>query len=193
MAGRIVVFGATGYAGDLTVHERPARHARSFELTPGRAARAITVPSSEPFGLPRVHPTLREVDVFLGWFGALSDPLRVLYAGVSLVTDIPGAKPVLEDAFRHLFKGSTGGPIAEVRAESRSLVLAETFDAAGTRLTSVRMEGSNIYDLTAGLLAWGAQTAAAGGLQGTGAMGPVDGFGLDALETGAATAGLARV
>ena len=43
------------------------------------------------------------------------------------------------------------------------------------------------------MLAWGAGTAAAGGLQGTGALGPVDGFGLEALERGAAEAGIARV
>ena len=174
------------------VEERAARRARSFELSPGRKARAISVPSSEHFGLPRVHPTLRDVDVFLGWFGALSDPLRVMWAGVSLVTELPGAKSALEDAFGRLFKGSSGGPNAAVRAKSHSVVLAETFDAAGTRLGAVRLEGKNIYDLTAGLLAWGAQTAATGGLQGTGAMGPVDAFGLEALEAGVAQAGLAR-
>ena len=156
-------------------------------------ARAVTVPSSEHFGLPRVHPTLRDVDVFVGWSGALSDLVRVASAGVSLVTEVPGAKSLLEDAFGRLFKGSSGGPDAGVRAKSRSVVLAETFDAAGTRLVSVRFEGSNAYDLTAGLLAWGAQTAATGGLQGVGAMGPVDGFGLESLEAGAAEAGLARV
>jgi hypothetical protein len=32
---------------------------------------------------------------------------------------------------------------------------------------------------------------AQGGLQGVGALGPVDGFGLDALERGAAAAGIA--
>jgi short subunit dehydrogenase-like uncharacterized protein len=175
------------------VDERPARRARSFELSPGRMARAITVAGSEHFGLPRVHPTLRDVDVFLGWFGALSDPLRVLWAGLSMVTEFSGAKSVLEDAFGRLFNGSSGGPDAAVRAKSRSVVLAEAFDAAGTRLAAVRLEGRNIYDLTAGLLAWGAQTAATGGLQGTGAMGPVDGFGLEALQAGVAEAGLARV
>jgi hypothetical protein len=73
------------------------------------------------------------------------------------------------------------------------VVLAEAYDAAGTRLADIRLEGTNGYDLTAGFLAWGAQTAAAGGLQGTGALGPVDGFGLDALEKGCAEAGIARV
>lgn len=175
------------------VRERPARRARSFELAPGKRARAITVPSSEPFGLPRVHPTLRDVNVFLGWFGALSDPLRVVWAGLSPVAARPGPKSVLEKALKRLFKGSSGGPDAAVRAQSRSLVLAEAFDTYGKRLASVRLEGKNIYDLTAGLLAWGAETAARGGIRGTGAMGPVDGFGLELLQAGAAEAGLARV
>jgi hypothetical protein len=43
------------------------------------------------------------------------------------------------------------------------------------------------------MLAWAALRAAGGGLHGTGALGPVDGFGLDALEQGVAQAGLARV
>ena len=60
-------------------------------------------------------------------------------------------------------------------------------------VTETRLPGINGYDLTARFLAWGAQTAARGGLQRTGALGPVDGFGLDALEAGCAEAGLARV
>jgi len=79
------------------------------------------------------------------------------------------------------------------RAKSSSVVIAEAFDPGGARLARARLEGGNAYDFTAGILAWGAQTAAAGDLRGTGALGPVDGFGLDALERGVAEAGIARV
>jgi hypothetical protein len=92
-----------------------------------------------------------------------------------------------------LVKGSTGGPDAAARAKIRSIIVAEAHDPAGTLLARVRLEGINFYDFTGRILAWGAQTAAAGGLQRTGALGPVDGFGLDALEAGCAEAGLARV
>ena len=57
----------------------------------------------------------------------------------------------------------------------------------------MRLSGVNPYDFTAAILAWGAMTAADGALRGTGALGPVDGFGLDALERGCAEAGIARV
>ena len=42
------------------------------------------------------------------------------------------------------------------------------------------------------MLAWAAMRAADGGLRGSGALGPVDGFGLDELERGVAEAGIAR-
>ena len=179
--------------GARLVDERAGRHGRSFEIFPGKQARAISVASSEHFALPRVHPTLRDVDVFLGWFGPASEPMRVISAGMSALTKIPGATHALDAVFSRLVKGSSGGPDAGARAKSTSVVLAEARDAGGRVLASVRLEGINGYDLTARFLAWGAETAARGGLQGTGALGPVDGFGLDALEAGCVEAGLARV
>jgi short subunit dehydrogenase-like uncharacterized protein len=179
--------------GGRIVDERPARHGRTFEILPGKQARAISTPGSEHFALPRIHPGLREVGVYLGWFGPASEPLRALSAGLSVVTAIPGAREALHGLLARVVKGSTGGPDAAARARITSIVLAEAYDASGTRLADVRLEGTNFYDLTAHLLAWGAQTAAARGLQGMGALGPVDGFGLEALEAGCAEAGLARV
>jgi short subunit dehydrogenase-like uncharacterized protein len=177
--------------GGRLVDERPAHHTRSFELDPGREARAVSLPTSEHLALPRVHPTLRDVEVFLGWFGPASEPMRVLSAGLEPILKLPSARDGLQDLFGRLVKGSTGGPDAATRAKSRSIVIAEAFDAAGTRLAQVRLEGGNAYDFTGAILAWGAETAAAGGLQGTGALGPVDGFGLDALQRGCAEAGIA--
>ena len=46
------------------------------------------------------------------------------------------------------------------------------------------------YTFTGRILAWGAQRVAEGGLQGTGALGPVDGFGLAQLTEGCRWAGL---
>jgi short subunit dehydrogenase-like uncharacterized protein len=181
-----------GWHGGRLVDARPAQRTRSFELEPGREARAVSLPSSEHFALPRIHPTLRDVEVFLGWFGPLSEPMRLLSAGLAPILSVPGARDGLKDLFGRLVKGSTGGPDAAARAKSRSVVIAEAFDAAGGRLAQVRLEGGNAYDFTGAILAWGAQTAAAGDLQGTGALGPADGFGLDVLERGCSEAGIAR-
>ena len=55
------------------------------------------------------------------------------------------------------------------------------------------IEGASPYDFTAQMLAWGAMRAADRGLSGSGALGPVEAYGLDELERGAAQAGIGRV
>jgi hypothetical protein len=72
--------------------------------------------------------------------------------------------------------GYTGrGPDPIARAGTGSLVVAEA------------------YDLTGRLLAWAATRLANGDVHGAGALGPVQAFGLDGLEQGCRTAGLARI
>jgi hypothetical protein len=98
----------------------------------------------------------------------------------------------LEALVSRAVKGSTGGPDAAERARSGSHVLATAFDEHDRSLAEVRLAGGNGYDFTAGILAWGAQTAASAGMSGAGALGPVDAFGLDALEAGVREAGIER-
>jgi hypothetical protein len=71
-------------------------------------------------------------------------------------------------------------------------VVGAAYDASGTQLSEVHLRGVEAYTFTFEILAWGAERAAAGALAGTGALGPVDGFGLDELEAGCAQAGIAR-
>jgi short subunit dehydrogenase-like uncharacterized protein len=196
-AASIFLGAAIRRRGGRLVTEPVARHVRSFEVfdrSTNRSARceAFSVGGSEVFTLPRLAPALRDVGVFVGWFGAMTRPLRAVLLGSSAVTRIPVARRVLHDLARRAVRGSTGGPDAARRARSGSFVVAEASDATGTPLSTVRLAGPNPYDLTAALLAWGAKAASDRGLRGAGALGPVDGFGLDALERGAAEAGLTR-
>ena len=71
--------------------------------------------------------------------------------------------------------------------------MAIASDADGAELARVLIEGASPYDFTAQMLAWGATQAADHGLSGTGALGPVEAYGLDELERGAAQAGIGRV
>lgn len=174
------------------VTERGAKRLHAFEARPGKLLQGISVGSSEHFGLPPVHPGLREVDVYLGWFGPASRAVQGFSLATAAITAVPGARAALQALAAKAVKGSTGGPDAAARAKTGSLMLAEALDDAGTVLASVRLEGANGYDFTAGMLAWGAQQAAAGAIHGAGALGPVGAFGLDALEQGAAEAGIAR-
>ena len=180
------------YRDGRIVTERGAARVKSFALRPNHRAPGVSVGSSEHFALPRLQPGLREVDVYLGWFGAASRPMQAMSLATAAITRVPGARWSLNQALGRAVKGSTGGPGPAARARSGSLVLAGAYDATGARRASVRLEGLNGYDFTAAILAWGAERAAAGELQGTGALGPADGFGLDALADGVAQAGITR-
>jgi short subunit dehydrogenase-like uncharacterized protein len=183
--------GYTFRAGRL-VTERNARRVRRFEIAPGRQAAAISVGATEQFALPRLDQDVSEVDVYLGWFGPASRALQALSAGTDLLGRLPGATAAADGLLRRLVKGSTGGPDAAARAQTGSLLIGATYDAAGVKLSEVRLQGAGPYDFTGPILAWAAQAAAAGRLLGVGALGPVDGFGLQALQDGVALAGIRR-
>lgn len=180
-----------GFRGGRLVDERGAARVHSFEVG-GRSRAGVSAGSSEAFALPRIHPGLRDVDVYLGWFGGASGALSVVSLAMSGLARIPGVQTAMRSAFARFVKGSTGGPDAEQRARSGSEVVAEALDPAGRVLAEVRLAGVDVYDFTGAIIAWAAERAAAGGLQGVGALGPVDGFGLEALEQGVAGAGLRR-
>jgi short subunit dehydrogenase-like uncharacterized protein len=180
------------YRDGRIVTERPAKRMQEFQVD-GKRRPAISVGSTEHFALPRLHPGLREVDVYLGWFGSMSRGLQVMSAGTSLVTKVPGVRPALQAVAGRAVKGSTGGPDEEARSKSGSHILAKAFGADGRQLTEVRVAGADGYTFTGEVLAWGAIRAAERGLEGTGALGPVDAFGLDELERGVASAGIERV
>jgi short subunit dehydrogenase-like uncharacterized protein len=165
--------------------ERAAKRVRSFQVG-SKGREGVSVGSSEHFTLPRVAPQLREVNVYLGWFGPMSRPMQVF----SLGTSLPGASRLLQTVGERFVKGSTGGPDAEARAKTGSHIVAIAYDEAGRELAEVHVKGVDGYTFTGRVLAWGAQLAAEGGLQDTGALGPVDAFGLVALTDGCRWAGL---
>ena len=103
---------------------------------------------------------------------------------------VPGASRLLKLAGGKLVKGSTGGPDAAERAKSGSHIVAIAYDGADRELAEVHLTGGNGYTFTGRVLAWGAELASAGGLQGTGALGPADAFGLVALVDGCRWAGI---
>jgi short subunit dehydrogenase-like uncharacterized protein len=180
------------WRGGRIVTERGGARGRSF-LVDGRTRKAISAGSSEHFGLPPSFPGLQEIDVYLGWFGGASDALRAVSLGLSVATRVPLVREVLGEVVGRTVKGSSGGPDAEARAASGSVIVAEACNDTGRVIGRAHLAGVNGYDFTAGMLAWGARAAAAGRLQGTGALGPVAAFGLQALSEGARSAGIERV
>src|SRR5205085_1327087 len=82
-----------------------------FDLGGGRRSDAFSVASSEAFALPRAHPGLRDVGVYLGWAGPLSRAVQAMSAGASLVGRLPGARDAIGGVLKPLAPGgATGGP-----------------------------------------------------------------------------------
>jgi short subunit dehydrogenase-like uncharacterized protein len=182
---------AFGFRDGKVQTERGAKRVRSFRVGSKDLA-GVSVGSSEHFTLPRLAPRLREVNAYLGWFGPASRAMQAMSAGTSVAMKLPGVEKLWSAASERFVQGSTGGPGEEARSRSGSHIVAIAYDAAGRPLSEVHLDGVDGYTFTGRILAWAAERAAAGGLKGTGALGPVEGFGLDALAEGVAEAGIAE-
>jgi short subunit dehydrogenase-like uncharacterized protein len=163
---RIVLFGATGYTGRLTAEALVARGAR-----PVLAARSAE----------KLESLAAELDPSLEL--AVADTARP-----ETISSLLERGDVLV---------STVGPFARFGHAALQAAIgarASYLDSTGEpAFAEVRLDGQNPYAFTAAILAWGAETAARRGLESAGAPGPVEAFGLDALEQGCRAAGLARV
>jgi short subunit dehydrogenase-like uncharacterized protein len=190
MAGVAVHPGYAWRRGRL-VRERSAARVHSFDVA-GRSRAAVSVAGSEHLFLPRLQPQLRDVDVYLGWSGRISRTVQLGSAATSVAGRIPGAHRLLGAVLGRLVGRFRGGPDAEQRADVRTVALAEALDPEGAVLARVRLDGPGPYDLTGELLAWAAVTAAAGGIAGSGVLGPVEAFGLKGLEAACTDLGLRR-
>ena len=171
------------------VTERPARRRRSFPVG-NKQQQAISVGGSEHFALPRLAPRLREVNVYLGWFGAGSAPMQAMSAATAAAC---GSREQGGCSTQRPSASSRARPAARRRrnaTRAARTVVGQAYDAAGKQLSEVHVTGIDGYTFTGRILALGAMRAAEGGLQGTGALGPVDGFGLGSLRAGCAQAGL---
>jgi short subunit dehydrogenase-like uncharacterized protein len=174
-----------GFQQGRVATERSAKRVHTFDVR-GKNYTGVSIGCSEHLSLPRVYPTLSEVDVYLGWFGPASRAMQAM----SLLGAIPGVQTGADKLSSRFVKGSTGGPGPEARAKSGSLIVAEVEDASGSTIERVELRGPNGYTFTGDILAWGATHAAEHGLEGTGALGPVEAFGLRTLEGGCAEVGL---
>jgi short subunit dehydrogenase-like uncharacterized protein len=182
---------AFAYRDGRVQTERGAKRVRSFPVG-SKQLQGVSVGSSEHFTLPRLAPRLREVNAYLGWFGPASRAMQAMSAGTSVAMKVPGVDRLWSAVGERFVQGSTGGPDEEARSKSGSHIVAIAYDAAARPLSEVHVSGVDGYTFTGRMLAWGADRAAAGALKGTGALGPVDAFGLDELVAGCAEAGISE-
>jgi short subunit dehydrogenase-like uncharacterized protein len=163
---------------------RTGERLRSFSVR-GKDRDAISLGGSEHLALPASYPQLREINTYLGWFGALSRPLHLASLPGSMTLRVPGVRALAQTVGERL-AGMGGDPQP---ASGVSWAVAEAFGQDGAQLARVELSGPEPYGLTADLIAWAARQT----VEGVGALGPVQAFGLAALEEGAQQAGLTRV
>ncbi len=160
----------------------------------GLECAALAVGATEHYALPRLAGPegLPEVDVYLGRVGSVTRLARLCYQLIPALLAVPGVRSSVRGIGELALRWVAEAPDPVALAQVRSHVVGTAFDASGAQLAQVRLVSGDPYQLTANLLAWGAQRAAEHGVSGPGALGPVEAFGLDALEAGALEAGLRR-
>jgi hypothetical protein len=178
---------AHAFRGGRVRTVRAAERVRSFSVA-GRRREGISVGGAEHYGLPAAYPGLREVNVYLGWFGPLARPLQAGALIGEYVTRLPLARATMR-FWGERAAGLLSGPAAGTTPGGSSWIAAEAYGSDGTQLSEVHLSGVDGYEFTASFMAWAARHP----VTGTGALGPVEAYGLEALETGCRAAGLERV
>ena len=182
-----------GFAFDHGQLGRVRRSWTSFTVS-GRRREGFAVGGSEHVALPRLEPSLTEVGVFLGIAGRWT---RAAAAGASTMTVLtrPAAvRGLMSRVLDRSLGAATGeGPDVQTRSRSRTIAVAEAFDASGVLVQHVQVEGPSPYDLTGDLLAMGARMMHERRDLPAGALGPADGLGLTELVEGCARIGLREV
>ena len=167
-----------------------ARAVQTFIIS-GRPLDALSIGGSEHFTLPALDSNLRTVDVFLGWAGKATKAAQAGSVVLNGLARIPGTTSTLRTLTRRFAPTGTG-PAAEDRAKARTVAIARTFDTADALINEVLVDGPSPYDLTAELLAWGAQQLAERADVPSGALGPTAAFGAADFIQGCASIGLAE-
>jgi short subunit dehydrogenase-like uncharacterized protein len=150
----------------------------------------LTVSSTEHFSLPRVYPSLDEINTYLGWFGKGTYMMQRAAQMQSWLLKIPGYRQVATATLSMLLGSKGKGPDAEQLKTNISHIVGEAFDANGNLLCRAELVGIDGYTFTANFIAWAADMASSGKVSATGAVGPIEAFGLDALRRGCEQCGL---
>jgi Saccharopine dehydrogenase NADP binding domain len=184
------LFGDKGFAwtDGALVSERWGKSRRTFDLSDQRIT-GLSTGGSEHLTLPQAFPSVRDVNVYLGWFNRVSPLLQV----ASAIAGPALRWPLLRRGLDRVVGGMTrwrGAPSRSEIGRIRSLTAATAHDEAGSELARIQLHGPHPYPLTAELLAWGAIKLSEGAVASIGALGPLQAFGLDELCDGCREAGL---
>ncbi|MBF4995397.1 saccharopine dehydrogenase NADP-binding domain-containing protein [Arthrobacter gandavensis] len=155
----------------------------------GRGRQAFLAMGTEVLFLPQTYPGLAAVEVYNGWFPALSRVAGPLTRAAGALQRLPGGRKALAKAAM-LGGAPGGGPDEGERSGSGSYAVANLSDSRGYTAVEVHVQGPNVYTLTGELLAEAAVALRDGHAAASGVQGPVGAFGLPGLTALSARAGL---
>lgn len=186
------------FQGGVLISERGAKRVIGFELG-SRKATAVSIGSTEHYTLPRLAPQLENVNAGLGWFGPASRVVSLASAFGRQAERVPGVSSIVQkitggQGVRDTNgKSDPSGPNEDSRAQARTNVVAIARDGEDREVARVHLDGPNPYDLTGKIVSWTAGRAEDGLIEGSGALGPVEAFGLDELRDACAAIGLKEI
>jgi short subunit dehydrogenase-like uncharacterized protein len=168
------------WRGCRLIEEPGGTRMRYFDVD-GASRAGLSIGATEHFALPRSFSQLAEVNVYLGWFGPATPLLHRMSRATTVATRVPFGATVTRHAARLAIDAGTTEPTTQSIARSRSWVAATAYDVDGNQLSHTALQGPHHLTLTARLLSWAAHQAARGAITATGALGPIQVFGLDDL------------
>ena len=150
----------------------------------------MAISSTEHLFLPRHFPQLKDVNVYLGWFGALSSLSPMLSRFMTPILGINPVVPFLRQALAKLTASQGKGPNTEELKQLGSHIAAIAYDKQGNELSRVDLKGVHGYVFTANILTCFAQLIADGTIKARGAIDPITALGVDGLVDICKEAGL---
>ncbi len=162
-------------------------------MVANKSRAAISVSTSEAFFLPKSFAQLKDINVYLGWFGLASYLLQFMAISSSVFLKLPGSGKFLQKIQPFLFTSKGKGPNKASRDKGASQVLAIAYDKNGKALSRFELEGVHGYTFTANMLAWVADKLSQLEVTQAGALGPVEVFGVNGLLEACEESGLKAV
>jgi len=176
----------------LLVKDFGGTRLRRFTVA-NKSRAAISVSTSEGFFLPKSFPHVKDINVYLGWFGVASYLLQFMAITSSMFLKLPGSGKLLQKIQPFLFKSKGKGPDKEARDRGASQVQAIAYNKEGKVLSQFELEGVHGYTFTANMLAWVAEQLSQHEVTQSGALGPVEVFGASGLLEACEESGLMAV
>jgi short subunit dehydrogenase-like uncharacterized protein len=181
---RVSLDAAFTYRHGAVAPERVGARTSSFTIA-GKRRRGMSIGGVEHLTLPEISPTLTEVDVYLGWFGAATLALSTTGVLVPALGLIPGSRSAAVAVGARLGR-IRRAPDAAALLQGTTMVAARVLDKDGATLGEVKLLGPSTYQVTAHLLAWAAAIEARSSAKSlyrrTGVLGAVQAYGLGAVR-----------